>query len=168
MSLQHCPALSLHHCPTLTLHHCPALSLHHCPAQTLHHVVTASLHALALTRLSCDPIYLLLLRDQLLHRSKELWGPDAEEFRPDRFADGISKASLQTGAFLPFSLGPRVCIGQSFAMAEAKVVLGAILCRFRWKLANDYVHHPEALVTQRAKHGMPIVLTPLQKLKTAQ
>jgi len=56
-------------------------------------------------------------------------GPDASEFNPGRFAHGISKAALNPGAFLPFSLGPRSCVGQNFALAEAKVILGALLIR---------------------------------------
>ncbi|KAL4958503.1 cytochrome P450 [Aspergillus filifer] len=58
-------------------------------------------------------------------RKKDIWGPDAEEFNPDRWFD--AKVGWE---YLPFNGGPRVCIGQQFALTEAGYVLVRLLQRF--------------------------------------
>ncbi|CAI5951096.1 unnamed protein product [Closterium sp. NIES-64] len=82
-----------------------------------------------------------------MHRRKELWGEDAEEFKPERFANGINKAAMHPLAFIPFSVGPRVCIGQNFAVLEAKVILSLLVLRFSWRVAPSYRHCPEQVLT---------------------
>lgn len=54
-----------------------------------------------------------------LHRQPQLWGPDAEEFRPERWETHRS----QGWDYLPFNGGPRICLGQQFALTEASFVL---------------------------------------------
>jgi benzoate 4-monooxygenase len=49
-----------------------------------------------------------------MHHSKAIWGPDADEFKPSRWAEGTITAE-QKGAFIPFSYGPRACLGRSIA-----------------------------------------------------
>lgn len=61
----------------------------------------------------------------LLHRRKDIWGPDAEEFRPERWLN--RKAGWD---YIPFNGGPRICIGQQFALTEAGYVLVRLLQRF--------------------------------------
>lgn len=66
----------------------------------------------------------------LLHRTEAFW-PDPDTFDPDRF----SKERItdkQRAAFVPFSLGPRRCIGEHFAMLEMKIHVGLLLQRFRF------------------------------------
>jgi cytochrome P450 len=60
-----------------------------------------------------------------MHRRKDLWGPDAEEFKPERFEG--RKGGWE---YLPFNGGPRICIGQQFALTEAGYVLVRLLQRF--------------------------------------
>ncbi|EFJ27842.1 hypothetical protein SELMODRAFT_94751 [Selaginella moellendorffii] len=93
-----------------------------------------------------------------MHHDKELWGEDATEFNPDRFKDGISNACKHPNAFIPFSLGPRVCVGQSFAMIEAKVILAMILQRFSFRLSPNYRHNPAMKFGLKPIHGVPLVL----------
>jgi cytochrome P450 len=62
-----------------------------------------------------------------IHHDPKLWGADVHEFKPKRFVDGITKASKNPFAFMPFSFEPRFCVGQGFALEEAKLVLVVIL-----------------------------------------
>ncbi|KIY44375.1 cytochrome P450 monooxygenase pc-3 [Fistulina hepatica ATCC 64428] len=68
----------------------------------------------------------------LMHRRKDLWGPDAEEFDPDRFIDERLQKYLTPNPFIfmPFNAGPRICLGQQFAYHEASFFLVRLLQRF--------------------------------------
>ncbi|TQR46209.1 cytochrome P450 [Paenibacillus popilliae] len=63
-----------------------------------------------------------------LHRDKEAWGDDADEFRPERFTD---PGKVPNHAYKPFGNGERACIGMQFALYEATLVLGMILQHFK-------------------------------------
>lgn len=97
----------------------------------------------------------------VLHRDKEVWGDNADEFDPLRFENGITKAAKIPHAHLGFSIGPRSCIGQNFAMLEAKSVMVMILQKFSFTLSPKYVHAPVDLITLQPKFGLPILLRPL-------
>jgi cytochrome P450 family 709 len=62
-----------------------------------------------------------------IHRDREVWGEDAGEFMPERFENGVTRAVKHPNALLSFSSGPRSCIGQNFAMIEAKAVVAMML-----------------------------------------
>ncbi|CAJ2628945.1 unnamed protein product [Trifolium pratense] len=98
----------------------------------------------------------------MIHRSTKYWGEDANEFNPMRFINGISKAANHPNALLAFSIGPRNCIGQNFAMLEAKTVLTLILQRFSWSLSPEYQHAPVNFLTLQPQHGLPIIIKPLE------
>ncbi|KAJ7212195.1 cytochrome P450, partial [Mycena pura] len=68
----------------------------------------------------------------LMHRRKDLWGPDAEEFDPDRWLDERLKTYLLANSFqfLPFNAGPRICLGQQFAYNEMSFILVRLLQNF--------------------------------------
>ncbi|MDH6123500.1 cytochrome P450 [Kitasatospora sp. GP82] len=64
-----------------------------------------------------------------LHRDRQVWGADAEEFNPEHFSPQ-RRAGIPPNAFKPFGTGQRACIGRQFAMQEAQLVLGMLLQRF--------------------------------------
>ncbi|KAI5058034.1 hypothetical protein GOP47_0026204 [Adiantum capillus-veneris] len=96
-----------------------------------------------------------------IHRDKEVWGEDADEFRPDRFANGVSQACNNPYAFMPFGIGPRTCIGQHFALMEAKIILSLILQSFQFHLSPSYRHAPITAITMRPKYGVHLLLRSL-------
>ncbi|VDK43611.1 unnamed protein product [Anisakis simplex] len=63
-----------------------------------------------------------------LHHDREVWGEDAGEFRPERFAD---RNSEQLKSWTPFGVGPRMCIGMRFALLEIKTAMFQIMKNFR-------------------------------------
>lgn len=93
----------------------------------------------------------------LLHRDAGLWGDDAADFVPDRWlADGFRP---RAGSFFPFGLGPRRCIGQTFAVAEAKVILSGMLLRHDFELAPGQKIVPELNLVMRPRHGVVVRFT---------
>ncbi|KAI5056431.1 hypothetical protein GOP47_0028249 [Adiantum capillus-veneris] len=97
----------------------------------------------------------------VLHVDPKLWGEDALQFNPLRFEGGISKACKHSSAFLPFGVGPRICVGQNFSLMEAKIARCMILQKFQFRISPAYRHAPRVVLTLQPEHGMPTLLDPL-------
>jgi cytochrome P450 len=86
------------------------------------------------------------------HRVPEYWNhPDA--FDPDHFLPEQEKARPK-GAYLPFSLGQRMCIGAGFAMLELQLLLPMIVGRFRLRTVASAPVQPEPVFTLRPRGGL--------------
>ncbi|CAN6713645.1 unnamed protein product [Malus baccata var. baccata] len=101
----------------------------------------------------------LIVSNLSFHHDPRIWGEDTQLFKPERFAEGIAKATNNNiGAFVPFGIGPRSCVGLNFAINEAKIVLSMILQRYSFTLSPGYVHLPTQYVTVRPQHGVQVML----------
>ncbi|XP_050873053.1 11-oxo-beta-amyrin 30-oxidase [Lathyrus oleraceus] len=94
----------------------------------------------------------------LIHQDHDIWGDDAKEFKPERFADGIAKATKGQVCYFPFGWGLRTCIGQNFSLLEAKIVISLLLQNFSFELSPSYVHVPTTVLTLQPKYGATIIL----------
>ena len=93
-----------------------------------------------------------------IHRHQLLWD-EPDTFDPDRFAPEAVKARHRY-AYLPFGAGPRICIGMSFALTEAVVILATLLRSVRLELRPGYVPELKQRITLRPAAGMPMRLQP--------
>ncbi|TYI99779.1 hypothetical protein E1A91_A13G041000v1 [Gossypium mustelinum] len=98
------------------------------------------------------------MRITALHHDPDLWGDDVNLFKSERFAEGIAKATkYNAAAFMPFGLGPRSCVGMSFAITEAKTALSMILQRYTVTVSPTYVHAPAPLLTLKPQHEIQLL-----------
>ncbi|WP_297779172.1 cytochrome P450 [uncultured Roseovarius sp.] len=95
-----------------------------------------------------------------LHRNHLLW-PEPDAFDPDRFAD---RKSLERYAYLPFGDGPRICIGASFALQEAVIILATLLSRFRFTPVPGREPEPVMILTLRPQGGVWLMADPVHEI----
>lgn len=92
-----------------------------------------------------------------LHRHYALWSaPDS--FQPDRFAD---RSAIRRYSYMPFGDGPRICIGASFALQEATIILATLLGRFRFRPVPGRDPKPVMILTLRPEGGVWLTAEPV-------
>lgn len=94
----------------------------------------------------------VIISPYVMHRNPQYF-PNPERFDPDRFLPEHEEQRAKF-AYLPFGGGERVCIGNSFAMMEACLILATIAQQYRVQLDPKQIVEPEPLITLRPKHGM--------------
>ncbi len=94
----------------------------------------------------------LYISPYILHRTEQYW-PEPERFDPDRFAEDRFDSATQA-AFIPFSLGPRRCIGEYFAMLEMKLNLALLAPVFSMSAATDSAPALDLGINLRSKGGI--------------
>lgn len=92
-----------------------------------------------------------------LHRHEMLWD-DPNAFRPDRFAD---RKAIDRYAYLPFGDGPRICIGASFAIQEAVIILATLLAQFKFHAVPGKDPDPVMILTLRPEGGVWLQAEPI-------
>lgn len=85
------------------------------------------------------------------------WFPHPQRFEPERFSPE-NEARIPKYTYIPFGGGPRVCIGNSFAMMEARLILVTIAQRYRFSLAPGQQVAPERVFTLRPRYGMSLLV----------
>ncbi len=90
----------------------------------------------------------------ILHRHRSLWDhPDA--FIPERFLPDAARP-IDRFQYLPFGVGPRICIGQSFAMKEAVILIAMMVKNYRFEYAVNDAPWPLMRITIQPENGMPM------------
>jgi cytochrome P450 len=98
----------------------------------------------------------LLMSQWVVHRDPR-WYESPEKFRPERWEGERAKA-LPKYAYFPFGGGPRLCIGNTFALMEAVLVVATIAQRFRFRLVPGQTVEPSPTFTLRPQSGIKVVL----------
>ncbi|KAI4253853.1 MAG: hypothetical protein LQ352_003437 [Teloschistes flavicans] len=95
------------------------------------------------------------------HRRQDLFGEDADEFKPERWLDEGGKRGLRVGwEYLPFNGGPRICIGQQFALTEASYITVRLMQEFDRIESRDPERWREKLtLTCTSLNGCKVSLT---------
>jgi len=96
----------------------------------------------------------VLVNVAAIHRRPEVFA-NPDRFDPDRFTTEREK-KLPPQAYMPFGAGPRVCIGNHFALMEGHLILATLARRLRFDLLSTKDIAPEPLVTLRPKGGVPV------------
>ena len=89
-----------------------------------------------------------------VHRHRKLWD-NPEAFMPERFLPQ-NRDRIDRFQYLPFGAGSRICIGASFAMQEAVIVLGVLLSRFRFDTVAETKPWPVQKLTTQPEGGLPM------------
>ena len=106
---------------------------------------------------NADADSVLFVQTWSLQRNREVW-PNADAFDPDRWQCPYAK-SAQRQAYLPFSLGPRVCVGAGFAMLEATLLIATITRNYKIKMITDNpAPIPTARLTLRSSNKIRVHL----------
>jgi cytochrome P450 len=96
----------------------------------------------------------IVISPYALHRHPDYW-PDPDAFRPERFSPD-APAERPKHAYIPFGGGPRICIGNSFALMEHAIVLAAAVRRWRFESIPGHEVRTEPRITLRPRGGLPM------------
>ena len=104
----------------------------------------------------------IFLPQWVIHRDGR-WFDEPESFRPERWADGLMQR-IHRYAYFPFGGGPRICIGNNFALMEAALILATIAQKYRLALAPDAEIVLLPTMTLRPARGVKVVVHEMVKL----
>lgn len=90
----------------------------------------------------------------LLHHDPRWWGSDVSVYRPERWLE--PSADRPRHAFLPFGGGPRMCIGEGFALMETRLLVASIARRWRFEPDPDHTVELQPVITLRPRTGLRV------------
>jgi cytochrome P450 len=94
----------------------------------------------------------VLMPIMYLHRCEKYWD-EPLKFKPERFAPAL-KNNIDRYVYFPFGGGPRLCIGNNFAIMEMQIILILMYRKYKFRLKENFRVEPEPLITLRPKYGM--------------
>ncbi|MBB3937522.1 cytochrome P450 [Aureimonas phyllosphaerae] len=103
----------------------------------------------------------LLVMPWLVHRHEALWERPGH-FLPDRFAPE-NRGRIDRYQYIPFGVGPRVCIGASFALQEGVIALACLMRTLRFEYVGARPPHPVQKITVQPRGGLPMRVTRRRK-----
>ncbi len=101
---------------------------------------------------------MLMVAPWTIHRHQKLW-KNPEFFDPDRFS-AEREHEITPGSFLPFGVGPRVCVGAAFATLEAALIIARLTRRYDFTALDAASVRPVARLTTRPRHEIMVKVTP--------
>ena len=108
----------------------------------------------------------ILISPSAVHRHPAWWG-EPERFDPERFTPERS-AARPAYAYFPFGGEPRVCIGNSFAMIEAQLILATVAQRYQLRLLPGHRVELQMVVTLRPRSGLPMTIHATERAGSQQ
>lgn len=114
--------------------------LRHCPVAP--NISRENMAEIEVDGMKVPPGNIFIMNFYALHRRKDIWGPDADKFDPEQFSEERSK-NRHPFAYLPFSGGNRICIGEHFHFWDCKLMVSFFEYLYRMAL-RDVQHEGDA------------------------
>jgi cytochrome P450 len=108
----------------------------------------------------------MLMSQYVVHRDARFF-EEPERFLPERWLDGRLARELPRFAYFPFGGGQHQCIGTSFALVEANLLLGTLAQRLSLQLVPGHRVEPQAVITLRPRYGIRMTVTRVQSARAA-
>lgn len=102
------------------------------------------------------PGTMIVIAPYVLHRHRALW-TKPNSFDPNRFY-GDARETIDRFSYLPFGVGPRICIGAAFAIQEASIMVATIMRHFTLEMVPGFTPWPVQKVTLRPQGGLPMIV----------
>lgn len=99
---------------------------------------------------------MIIISPYAMHRHPAFWD-EPERFDPERFTPERA-ATRPAFTYFPFGGGPRVCLGNHFAMMEAQLILATVAQRYQVRLLPGHPVEPQMVVTLRPRYGLPMII----------
>ncbi len=109
---------------------------------------------------------MIMISPYATHRHPAFW-EEPERFDPERFTPERS-AARPAYAYFPFGGGPRICIGNHFAMMEAQLILSTVAQRYQLRLIPGHPVEPQMVVTLRPRSGLPMIIHATERVGSQQ